>query len=161
MNYYKTESNQIYAYDDNQMEWVAANNKIKELKLTAITEAEALALSNPPPSKAERTERALAELKREKEALLDKLTVTYNGVDYDANERSQIRINGAITLLSLAPEGTTQDWVSASDETHALTSRDLIALGAAIAAKLSEITFDYAARKAALIAEIEEEYNDE
>jgi hypothetical protein len=43
MNYYKTSDNQIYAYEDSQMAWVKANNKIAELGLTAISEAEAMA----------------------------------------------------------------------------------------------------------------------
>lgn len=48
MSYFKTPQNEVYAYEDEQMEWVAEHNKIAELGLTEISEAEAMAITNPP-----------------------------------------------------------------------------------------------------------------
>jgi hypothetical protein len=147
MKYFITPDAQVYAYEDNQMDWVRENNKIAELKLTAISEAEANALINPPPSKEELLQQALSLLDNEKEERLKKLKVNYNGANYDADERSQLRVTGAVTLLALAPEGITQSWIDADNQTRELTAHDLAAIGAAIANAITAITLEYRAKK--------------
>jgi hypothetical protein len=158
MNYFIKESGEIYAYADEQMDYVAENDIIAKNGLTPISEEEALKILNPPPTKEQRIETALAELESEKEAALKTLKVEYNGASYDADERSQMRISGAVTLLTLAPAGTAQTWIDADNTPRSLTLGDLAAIGALIAAKVTEITVSYRAKKDAAIADIEAEF---
>ena len=157
MNYYKDKSDHIWAYSEDQMEWVKEHNKIKEQGLTPISEAEANAILNPPPTKEQRIEAALSALEAEKNAKLQSLKIEYNGANYDADERSQLRVTGAVTLLSLAPSGTTQQWVDADNITRELSAGDLAAIGAIIANTITQITLDYRAKKDAAIAAKESE----
>jgi hypothetical protein len=155
MNYFIKKSGEIYAYADEQMDYVAENDIIAKNGLTAISEEEALKIINPPPTKEQRIETALAELEGEKEAALKTLKVEYNGASYDADEKSQSLINGAVTLLMLAPAGSTQEWIDADNVKRDLTLQDLAAIGALIGAKLTEITIGYRAKKDAAKAAIE------
>ncbi|MDR1451373.1 MAG: DUF4376 domain-containing protein [Helicobacteraceae bacterium] len=101
--------------------------------------------------KEERLEAALIALEAEKETALKELKVEYDGARYDADERSQLRVTGAVTLLSLAPEGTRQEWIDADNVTRDLTISDLAAIGSLIAQRVTEIALAYRAAKDAAI----------
>jgi hypothetical protein len=60
MTYYKTPENEIYAFDKGQADLAA--RKITELGLIEVTEAEAAAIANPPPSAERMTQAAIAQL---------------------------------------------------------------------------------------------------
>jgi hypothetical protein len=154
MNYYKTADNQVYAYEETQMDWVKENNKVAELKLVEISESEAAAIANPPPTKEQRIEAAVAALNGEKEEKLNTLKVRYQDANYDADERSQTRIIGAVTLLSQAPAGAAQSWIDADNTERELTAADLAAIGALIAREITSITLEYRAKKDAVLAEV-------
>jgi hypothetical protein len=111
-----------------------------------------------PPSKERLIEQTIAEINAERDKTLGDLVVDYNGARYDGDERSQLRITGAVTLLSLAPAGTTQQWIDADNITRELNARDLASIGALIAAKVTQITIEYRAKKDAAIEAIEGEY---
>lgn len=156
MNYYKRIADgQIYAYEDNQMDWVRENNKIEELGLEPITQTEADAILNPPPTKEQRIATAVSEINAERDAELIGLVVEYNGASFDADEKSQLRMTAALTLLSAAPAGTAQSWITADNSTRELTAGDFAAIGAIIAAKVTEIMLAARLKKDAAIAEIE------
>ncbi|MDR2153063.1 MAG: DUF4376 domain-containing protein [Helicobacteraceae bacterium] len=157
MNYYKTIDNRVYAYGDDQMQWVADNNKIAELGLTPISEAEALAITNPPPTKEQRIAREIAAINRERDAELAALIVEYNGAKYDADEKSQLRMTAVLSLLSVAGENATQEWIDADNITRSLTANDFAQIGEIIAQKVTQIMFEARQRKDAAIAEIEGE----
>jgi hypothetical protein len=148
MRYFKDDKGAFFGLDDDLLAFMSEIGKMDGL--IEVTEYETL-------TKEQKIEVALSALKSEKEEKLKDLIVPYKGVDYDANERSQIRIAGAVTLLSLAPPETSLEWVDANDEIRTLNAQDLTAIGASIAEKLAEITLDYVAKKAAAIAKIEAE----
>jgi hypothetical protein len=157
MKYFKSADNVIFAYEEEQMAWVAENNVIADRGLTPISEEEANAIINPPLTKEQRIEAAIAELENEKAEALRTLKVEYGGAEYDADEKSQSLINGAVTLLMLAPAGTAQEWIDANNVKRDLTLQDLAAIGALIGAEVTQITIAYRQKKDAAKAAIEAE----
>jgi hypothetical protein len=137
------------------MAWVTENNKIEELGLIPISEAEALAILNPPPTKEQRIETAVVALDAERDAKLAALKVEYNGANYDADEKSRALITSAAMLLSLAPAGTTQEWIGADNIVRNLTLQDLAAIGSLIGQEVTRLTIEYRLKKDAAIEAIE------
>lgn len=73
MKYYKNKKNDIYAYDEDTAKDFLAS-KIKELSLVEITEDEAKAILNPPPTEAELAKQAKAQINSEYELAVRELT---------------------------------------------------------------------------------------
>jgi len=69
--------------------------------------------------------------------------IVVNGNLFDANQLSQQRINGAVTLAMLAPDSWTIEWTLADNTTVTLTKQDILDLGIAIGTRTSQV-FEYA-----------------
>ena len=65
--------------------------------------------------------------------------IEVDGRVYDCDEKSQIRIAGAVRLAQLAPAGWSIDWTLADNSVATLSAADLIAVGVAVGARTDAV----------------------
>ena len=66
--------------------------------------------------------------KENRQKLVDAIEVTYNGATYQGDEKSQERINRAITGISAMPVGHTIEWTAKDNTLHLLSKDDFLAI---------------------------------
>jgi len=115
MKYYKSESGEVFAYDDVQVAMGLVGDKL------LMTPEEVEAHTNP--TKTE--EQLREEWKAQRSAAVEAITVvTAAGNTFDGDEVSQGRMARAIIALGTAPEGTV-NWVLADDTVIEATAAEL------------------------------------
>ena len=129
MNYYKSETGEVFAYDADQVAAGLADDK------TAMTQEEVYAHANPPKT----AEQLREEWKSSRAAAVEAIDVTTaSGNTFDGDEISQGRMARAILALNASAPGTTVNWVLADNSviqaTVAELSEALALAGAAQAA---------------------------
>lgn len=73
-------------------------------------------------------EQTITAWKKNRQELVDAIEVTHNGIIYQGDEKSQERINRAITGISVMPVGSTINWTAKDNTVHALVRDDFIAI---------------------------------
>ena len=116
MNYYKSETGEVFAYDADQVAAGLADDK------TAMTQEEVYAHVNPPKT----AEQLREEWKAQRAALVEAIKVTTQaGNEFDGDEISQGRMARAIIALDASPAGTTVNWVLADNSVIDATAAEL------------------------------------
>lgn len=76
----------------------------------------------------EATEKMITAWKENRQKLVGAIEVTHNGIIYQGDEKSQERINRAITGVSAMPVGSTIEWTAKDNTVHPLTKDDFIVI---------------------------------
>lgn len=106
MNYYKSETGEVFAYDADQVAAGLADDK------TAMTPAEVEAHKSPPKT----DEQLREEWKAQRAALVEAIKVTTQaGNTFDGDEISQGRMARAIIAMDASAPGATVNWVLADN----------------------------------------------
>ncbi|MDR2152757.1 MAG: DUF4376 domain-containing protein [Helicobacteraceae bacterium] len=150
MKWFRDLSGSEFGVDENYA--IANANEIEAQGWVEITREEAAAnVKAAPLTKADK----IAAINAERDAELAALIVEYNGARYDADEKSQLRMTAALSLLSVAGDGASQEWIDADNIARSLSANDFAQIGALIARKVTAIMLAARAKKDAVNAEIE------
>lgn len=116
MNYYKSETGEVFAYDADQVAAGLADDK------TAMTADEVESHANPPKT----AEQLREEWKASRAAAVEAIDVTTAaGNTFDGDEVSQGRMARAILALNAAAQGTTVNWILADNSVIDATAAEL------------------------------------
>lgn len=146
MNYYKTQSGEVYAYDDEQV----AQGWVKD-GLTPMPEAEIDAHLNPPITLEQAKQSKLFEINAAALSTID-VGFEHQGRIYDSDARSQTNIIGAVNAAQAGiplPDGFT--WRTQANDNVPMDGPGVIALGASL---LAHVNAQYA-KSWALKAQVE------
>jgi len=126
MKYFKDNNNNVYAYDDEQIEMGLSDDK------TPMTDAEVEAHLNPPKS----TEQLIAEAKAQKAEALANITVTTrSGKVFDGDESARNNMLSAIAVADFLGK-TEADWKLADNTIETIT---LVELKEALALSIQKV----------------------
>lgn len=92
-------------------------------------------------------QRKIIELKRRRDTA-EVEPITYNGHNFDYDDKARDRINAAIIALSLQGEGASIDWTTADDTNVKVTANDLRMVIASVAARSNKLHTAYRTAKA-------------
>lgn len=92
-------------------------------------------------------QRKIIELKRRRD-VAEVEPITYNGHNFDYDDKARDRINAAIIALSLQGEDASIDWTTADNQDVSVTAADLRAIVAAVAVRSNALHIAYRKAKA-------------